>query len=228
MAQVIPRESKRITYSSEIRALKLIPFSPEQMSIIKGSLLGDGCLHAGWPGTSKNFVFSKTHSVKQREYVEWICTKLRPFILKKPYLYEPVQSLKLRTISHSALTALRGVFYLNGKKILPEDIHTIISDPLALAVWFMDDGNAVNEGNVTRGYHLNTQSFSRLENERLVEALERMYDIHCTIQQNNGKCRIFVRVASMEKFAEVIYPHIIPSMMYKLGSIGDSLRTRRD
>lgn len=228
MATATPRESKRITYSSEIRALKLVPFNPEQMSIIKGALLGDGCLHAGWPGTSVNYVFSKTHSLKQREYVEWTCKKLQPFVIKEPYLYAPVQSLKMRTISHSALTALRKIFYPSGKKSLPKDIQSIISDPLAVAVRFMDDGNAFNSENATHGYHLNTQSFSKEDNERIKSVFKRIYDIDCSVQKNNGKYRIFVRVASMEKFAGMIYPHIIPSMMYKLGSIGDSLRTRRD
>lgn len=198
------------------------------MSIIKGALLGDGCLHAGWPGTSVNYVFSKTHSVKQKEYVEWTCEKLQPFVIKVPYLYAPVQSLKMRTISHSALTALREMFYPAGKKSLPKDIQSIISDPLSLAVWFMDDGNAYNNANVTNGYHLNTQSFSREDNERIEDAFKKIYDIDCTVQKNNGKYRIFVRVASKEKFANIIYPHIIPSMKYKLGSIGDSLRTCRD
>ena len=228
MATVIPRESKRITYSSEIRALKLIPFSSEQMSIIKGGLLGDGCLHPGWLGTSVNYVFSKTHSLKQKEYVEWTCKKLQPFVIKVPYLYAPVQSLKLRTISHSTLTALRLLFYPAGKKSLPEDMRSIISDPLALAVWFMDDGNAFNSGGVTRGYHLNTQSFSKGENERIGETFKKIYDIRCSVQKNNGKHRIFMGVENMEKFADIVRPHIIPSMIYKLGSTGDSLRTRRD
>lgn len=229
MATVIPRESKRITYSSEIRALKLVPFNSEQMSIIRGSLLGDGCLHAGWPGTSVNYVFSKTHSIVQKEYVEWVSAKLQPFVLKKPYLYKPVQSLKLRTISHSELTALRKIFYPNGKKVLPEDINSIISDTLALAVWFMDDGNAIRYKDKLRGYHINTQSYSLEENEIIVAAFEEILGIYPIIERNHGYCRIAIlKKQSRERFREIIGMHIIPSMMYKLGSIGDSLRTRRD
>lgn len=229
MEKVTPRESKRITYSSEIRALKLLPFNSEQLSIIKGSLLGDGCLHPGWPGTSINYVFSKTHSVKQREYVEWICAKLQPFVLKKPYLYKPVQSLKLRTISHNTLTQLRLQYYLNGKKVLPADICEIIADPIALAVWFMDDGNAVQRKGTLCGYHLNTQSYSYYENEVVVAAFEEILGIHPIIERNHGYYRIGIyKEKSRLRFKEIIQMHIIPSMQYKLGSIGDSLRTRRD
>ena len=217
MAKAIPRESKRITYSSEIRALKLIPFTSEQLSIVKGSLLGDGCLHTAWPGTSKNYVFSKMHSVKQKEYVEWVHQKLQPFTHNPLRLYEPTRSIRLRTISHSALTALMLVFYPNGKKILPHDIADIIADPLALAVWFMDDGNAVNDKGVIRGYHINTQSFSEAENAIILNAFAHIHGIDCTIQKNNGKVRIFVRRKSMGKFADIISRYVLPSMQYKLG-----------
>lgn len=217
MTQAIPRESKRITYSSEIRALKLIPFTAEQLSIVKGSLLGDGCLHTAWPGTSKNYVFSKMHSVKQKEYVEWVHQKLQPFTHNPLRLYEPTKSIRLRTISHSALTALMSVFYPNGKKILPNDIADIIADPLALAVWFMDDGNAVNDKGATRGYHINTQSFSEEENATICASFVHIHGIDCTIQKNNGEVGIFVRRRSMGKFANIISQHILPSMQYKLG-----------
>jgi LAGLIDADG DNA endonuclease family len=218
MTKAIPRESKRITYSSEIRALKLLPFSSRQKSIIQGSLLGDGCLHAGWPGTSVNYVFAKTHSVKQSEYVDWICAELKPFVLKKPYLYEPIQSLKLRTISHSDLTELRSVFYCNGKKRLPETIDSIISDPLAVAVWFMDDGNARLWNGEFMGFNLNTQSFTFEENRQIAQSFRLIHGIEPVIVKNNGYFRLSIgKQESSQRFRKLIEAHIIPSMTYKLG-----------
>jgi hypothetical protein len=217
MIRVIPREAKRITYSSEIRKLKTVPFAPEQLSIVNGALLGDGCLHTAWAGTSKNYRFAKTHSIKQKEYVDWTYKKLQPFVLSRPWLYKPVQSLKLRTISHPELTILRDRYYPNGKKILPDNIEAIIKDPLSLAVWFMDDGNSMTAHGVTHGYHINTQSFSRKENERLVTLFLKTRGLHCTLQKNNGRVRIYIRSRSKYKFANIVYEHMIPSMQYKLG-----------
>lgn len=218
MTKVIPRESKRITYSSEIRALKLIPFTAEQLSIVNGSILGDACLHEAWPGTSKNYVFSKMHSVKQREYVEWVHQKMQPFTRNPVRLYEPTQSLRLRTIGHSTFTALRAIFYPDGKKILPETIANIIADPLSVAVWFMDDGNARKVGGELKGYHLNTQSYSLEENGLIRNLFEEIYDIHPTIEQNHRYYRIAIsRKESRDKFRDLIGKFIIPSMEYKLG-----------
>ncbi|MEK7601481.1 MAG: hypothetical protein AAB480_03055 [Patescibacteria group bacterium] len=218
MAKVIPRESKRITYSSEIRALKLVPFSSEQLSIVKGSLLGDGCLHTAWPGTSKNYVFSKMHSIKQKEYIDWVYEKLQPFVRKLPRPYEPTQSIRLRTISHSALTVLMSVFYRDGKKVLPSEIDEIIADQLALAVWFMDDGNIVRSEGKVKGYHLNTQSFDLAEHRRLIQAFEKSHGIHVNIEKNNRYYRLAIfRRESREKFRSLIHAHVLPSMQYKLG-----------
>jgi len=218
VATVIPRESKRITYSSEIRALKLIPFTAEQLSIVNGSLLGDGYIHNnGWPSTSKNYVFSKMHSVKQKKYVEWVYKKLKPFVHSPPKLYTPTQALRLRTISHSTFTSLRAIFYREGKKILPSTIETIMTDPLSVAMWFMDDGNAAKSYGILHGYHLNTQSFSEEENEKILVLFAKLWDVDCTVQKNKGKHRIFVRSRSMNAFADIVQPFVLPSMQYKLG-----------
>jgi len=227
-AKVIPRESKRITYSSEIRALKLVAFTAEQLSIVNGSLLGDGCLYEAWPGSSKNYTFAKMHSIKQEAYIEWVHDKLKPFTRTPIKPYAPTQSLRLRTISHATFTELRSVFYHDGKKVLPETIAEIIKDPLAVAVWFMDDGNVVQDKNGTHGYHINTQSFDEKEQRKIAHLFAEIWGIDCTLQRNKGKFRIFVRKHSMEHFLMLIQLHIIPSMQYKLGHIGDSLRTRRD
>jgi hypothetical protein len=209
--------------------LKLVEFTPEQISIVNGSLLGDACLYVAWPGTSKNYTFAKMHSVKQNEYVDWVYEKLKPFTHTPPKPYAPTQSVRLRTISHATFTALAPLFYRDGKKILPSTMADIMVDRLAVAVWFMDDGNAMMRDRICAGYHLNTQSFDHAEHERLVALFKELHGIKANIERNKGYYRISImQRASREKFRELIQEHIIPSMRYKLGYIGDSLRTRRD
>lgn len=212
MAKVIPREARRITYSSEIRKLKNIPLNTEQKSIILGSLLGDGGIQVAWAGTSKNYRFAKMHSVKQREYIDWTYERLKPFVLSGPWIYEPTQSIRLRTISHPELTDMRQLFYRDDKKVLPKNIAEIISDPLAFAVWFMDDGNLKGHS-----YNLNTQSFTESENRRIIALLKTIWNLECTLERNNGRFRVYVRTGSGSALASVIRKYILPSMLYKLG-----------
>lgn len=218
MTMVIPREARRITYSSEIRALKEHSFTEEQRSIINGALLGDGCLYTAWKGTARNYRFSKMHSVKQKEYIDWTYNKLKPFVLTPPKLYKPTQAFKVQTISHPELTALYEQFYKSGKKMLPKHFCDIVADPLSLAVWFMDDGNRkMNNGKLV-GYYLNTQSFPLSDHVRMVNIFRELYDIHAIIERNKQWYRIALfREPSRDLFRSLIEEHVIASMRYKLG-----------
>jgi hypothetical protein len=123
-----------------------------------------------------------------------------------------------RTISHPELTQLHTVFYRDGKKIIPENISEYLANPITIAVWFMDDGNVIRRKNVVRGYHLNTQSFTQAENERLAVWFESNYGIRCSIEQNHGKPRLAIwQRASREAFAALIEEYLLSSMKYKLG-----------
>ncbi|HEY9582747.1 MAG TPA: LAGLIDADG endonuclease [Candidatus Paceibacterota bacterium] len=212
---VIPREPRRITYSSEIRALKNKAFSSGQKSIIEGSLLGDGSLQASWSG--KSYRFASMHSIKQKEYIDWMYEKLKPFVLSMPWFYAPKRSLRIRTISHLELTEMHGNFYRDKVKVLPANIAEIIRDPLALAVWFMDDGNLVASGGYRHGYHLNTQGFSEDENRVIQKLFKTIWNFDCSLQKNNGKHRIYIGSASRDAFAKTVRSHLLPSMQYKLG-----------
>lgn len=215
---VIPRESRRITYSSEIRQLKTLSFTENQRAIVVGSVLGDGCLHPNWSKT--NYTLKITRSEKQYEYVKWQYANLQPFVRTPPRFYEPTLSYTIRTVSHSELSKLYTEFYLNGKKVLPLRLEDYLKNPLTVAVWFMDDGNIVRvrKGGSVKGYHLNTQSFSRIENALIEKLFKDLHGINSNIEINHGYSRVAIwQKKSREKFKQLIAEHIIPSMQYKLG-----------
>jgi len=219
--KVIPREARRITYSSEIRKLKNIPLTDEQRAIVVGAILGDACLSPNWSLT--NHRLQITRSKQQQVYIEWQYGKFKPFVLTKPRWYERTRSYTIRTISHQEFSNLRKEFYPQGIKILPDRIEEYLQNPLTLAVWFMDDGNAVIRNGKVVGYHLNTQSFTKEENQKIARLFEELFGIRFVIEKNNGSYRIGVwQKDSREMFRNLIDSHIIPSMRYKLGLISDS------
>ena len=85
-----------------------------------------------------------------------------------------------------------------------------------LSVWFMDDGNKRTEYGKLQGFHLNTQSFSVKENERLKSAIYRNFGIKCFLQGNHGKIRLYVGAESRDAFRKLIGDLVIPSLQYKL------------
>lgn len=212
----IPREAGRITYSTNIRNLKRIKINEMQRALIVGSVLGDACLEENWSKT--NYRLQVRHSKDQEKYVQWKYEILKDFVLTPPQYYSRTRSMWFRTISHPDLSELRDVFYRDRKKIIPSDINILIDNPLVMAVWFMDDGNVRRKNGELSGYNLNTQSFSKEENEKLRDALEFVYGIHCRVENNHRYYRLGIyNRESMVIFADIVREHMIPSLTYKIG-----------
>lgn len=213
--KAIPREAGRITYSTEIRNLKKISFNEYQKAVIIGSILGDGCLCPNWSKTNYRLIIS--HSTDQEEYIRWKYEILKQWILTTPRYYDKNRSLTIRTISHSELTELRRMFYVKTRKIIPSNILDLMRNPVTIAVWFMDDGNVLKSKGKVRAYHINTQSFTFEENQKLSRILQEIHGVHTMVQKNNGYHRLYVNSKSVVTFANIVRPHLHPSLLYKLG-----------
>lgn len=214
--KVIPRETKRVTYSTEIRELKAVPFTKVQRAVVIGSILGDGSLLPNWSKT--NYRLSINHCVEQKAYLLWKSGILKNYILSEPRFYERNNSLTIRTISHRELTELRKLFYSHREKIVPKGIREFLKDPFILAIWFMDDGNAVMRKGKLCGYHLNSQSFSFRENLFLSDSIKTLYGIDSVLEKNHGKYRLAIwKSESRMRLRTLLQPLVIPSMSYKLG-----------
>ncbi len=211
----IPREAGRITYSTNIRAMKRIPITDIQRAIVVGSILGDACLSSNWSKT--NYRLQIRHSKDQEAYVNWKYENIKEFVLTAPQHYERTRSVWFRTISHPDFSSMYRLFYKDGKKIVPDSIAQLIAEPITMAVWFMDDGNARKENEKVCAYHLNTQSFSFEENQLLQTMLRKVWNVDSSIQLNHGYFRLYIGVKDMSVFREIIRPFILPSLQYKIG-----------
>lgn len=183
---------------------------PIQKSLIIGTLLGDGCLLSNASGT--NYRLQIAHGEKQKQYLWWKYILLKNWVLSSPVYYAKNRAWRFRTLSHATFTELRQEFYCKALKIIPEDIYSILRDPFALAVWYMDDGTRFHNG----GYTLNTQSFTKKENERLVKSAKEIYNWHWTLHGDRGRHRIYIGKKEAKEFRELIEPYIFPSLRYKL------------
>lgn len=214
--KVIPREVRRITYSTKIRNLKQRNFSPFQKAVIVGSILGDGNVEWNWSKT--NFRLKIEQSEKYKNYVFWKYRVLKKWVLTKPKYHPTNKSFSFKTISHPEITKLAKDFYHNGRKIIPPFIAKFIKNPIVLAVWFMDDGNIIKRNRKVYGYHLNTQSFTRNENKRLIKALKEAHGLESLLENNHGYYRIrIMQKDSREKLRRIIKDHILYDMRYKIG-----------
>ena len=75
----------------------------------------------------------------------------------------------------------------------------------------MDDGS--KDG---RQLRINSQSFSREENETLISILKAKFGIVATLNRDKDRFRLRVKASSMSIVRQITAPYIIPSMRYKL------------
>lgn len=188
-----------------------------QDSIIIGTLLGDGCLERN----GRNIRLRLEHSKDQKFYLVWKFRELKSIItgsIMKVCAYHKInkrfyESYRAYTFSHEVIQYYQDRFYLNKKKVIPDNIGELLSDPLSLAVWFMDDGYKRNDCNALR---LGTDSF-RLEEQKLLQnVLSENFSIETKIHKKGKYWNLYVPVRESKRFIEIIKPYILPKLNYKI------------
>lgn len=188
-----------------------------ERSIIAGSLLGDGYIERNGRG----FRFQVLHSYAQRAYVEWKYRELRtvraspPTVLaladhrvQKSYL-----GVRFRTRNTPILEDFYACCYRQGRKTISRAWLRMVRDPLALAVWFMDDGGRRKD---CRGMFLNTLSFSEAEHGVLQAHLRDAFGIGTRLHWVQDGFRLYIPSDQSLAFVKIVAPYIIPTMWYKL------------
>lgn len=179
--------------------------SDRQVEVLVGCLLGDAYL-------TKLGKIQIEQSDKQRDYINWKYQELASISYSSPK--EVVRFEKsdnritksLRFWTRQYFRSWRDKFYQGNRKIFPKDLLNRIT-PLAIAIWYMDDG-CYQRFDCT----LSTESFDLESRGQLIEKL-RSFKIEA-IPRGKGKIRI--RSSSLVKFFELVKPYIHQSMLYKL------------
>ena len=179
--------------------------SEVQHSIIVGTLLGDGAMRC-----KTNALLEINHSVHQAGYVQWKYEHLADLVRTPPKLRRGNGrrvACRFVTRSLAVLTPYFHLFYEAGRKRVP----SVELSPLSMAVWFMDDGcrsrNAV---------YLNTQQFGVEGQRALLELLHDQWGIEGALNRDKSYHRIRLSVTGTQRLAEVIEPHLLDELRYKL------------
>ena len=93
--------------------------------------------------------------------------------------------------------------------------------PLALAIWFMDDGSAKSKHH--RAVILNTQGFSRKDISFLQEALFVNFQIEALPRKQKEGLQLLIVGQSAEQFYKIVQPYMLPGFEYKFGALVNTL-----
>jgi len=185
--------------------------------IIVGAILGDACLERN----GKNVRLRIDHGEAQRAFVEWKYRQFAELLPSTPRRVDVFDRRTNRTYTHyrfvsattEALNEFFALFYRVGVKRIPADIATHVHSALSIAVWYMDDGG--RRGDCRSGY-FNTQGYTADEVQVLRQSLANNFILQTTTHFAAGRPRIYVAQAVFPRLCDLIRPHVIPEMQYKL------------
>ncbi len=198
--------------NAEGSSSSLTDFSFTQRSVLAGTVLGDGCL-------AKHGRYHRLHvkhKAAHKELVEFKYETFREFVSMSLHGFDQQLNgrgypcFQFATRTNPLFSDWYFRFYQSGRKVVPVTIAEHLT-PLALAVWFMDDGAADYAG-VT----FQTHNFSLEEVRRLEGVLKEKYGLATTIRSNKRGWIIYVKASSLGRLEEVIRPHLLRGFSYKL------------
>lgn len=212
--------------SNEIEAYKgTLKLSKQQRSILVGTLLGDG--HLETQNGRRTYRLKIEHGQRQQFYVEWLEQQFvawvrTPMSVKtKLVANKLVNNVWFQTLSVAQFRFYGLQFYdESGVKRVPKVIDRLLT-PLALAVWFMDDGSAKSKNH--RAIILNTQGFCQTDIKRLRQALAKRYGLESKIRTQKDGLQLLLSGEHAQHFMETVLPHILPDFYYKFGALVNTM-----
>ena len=180
--------------------------------------MGDG--HLETQNHGQTYRLKVEHSLKQKEYVDWLYGEFADFVRGAPYT--KVKSLNEKQFSCYGFTTYSlGLFrfyaqqfYVGRKKIIPNLFAKFI-DPVVLAIWFMDDGSFKSIHHKT--YIIHSVGYTKNDLEMVKKVLEEKFGIKVVLHKQYNNWRIYFLSETADHFKKLIEPYVIPSMRYKLG-----------
>lgn len=206
-----------------------IPLSDQCLSVILGSLLGDGSL-----AMNKGYVnarFSFRHSVKQKNYFLWKTELLKEISSTRCIWYQDLISdpnswggdkYRYQSRACTQLTDLYKLTTKKGKRVVRRKWLNLMT-PLSLAIWWLDDGSLTSH---CRKGVLCTDGFSLEENKILQQYLSVVWGIKTSLGKTSTSHRgnspryyrlYFRSTEQLQKFLSIILPFIkVEDMLYKV------------
>lgn len=199
--------------------------SKEQKRLLIALLVGDGTI-------SSNYVFKLSHSINQREYLEWKVGLLNKLGIKNNGIKEYTSScgynkgkgvIYSQMSLHSTIKALRRSVYI-PKKTLTRNLLNWL-DEQGLAIWLMDDGFInINESEQRHGSTQRNIRISTCVDEEtcsmIIQYFKEKWDIEFRPFLEKSKLySIATRTnEDSDKFISIIKPYVeqVPSLLYKI------------
>lgn len=211
----------------------------ETRGLLIGMILGDGCIRLrdrlkNGKYKYESIEFRVKHSINQLDYcthkantikglfgrlcnVNFTETNIGPKWYKQCYF----------TCCHPYFKILYNYCYPNKKKTYSSKVLEMLT-PLGIAYWYMDDGSArvnVNKQGIVSSVCTDIATMcTETQVDIIIEYFREVWDItfkkrSMKNRPENTKWYIQACTADSVKFVNLIKPHVIPSMQYKIDHV---------
>ncbi|ACY98833.1 intein-containing recombinase RecA [Thermomonospora curvata] len=217
------REAGELIAGDRVMVMETHRLSDQQWQVVLGSVMGDGSLSPNRRGRT-GVRFRMGHGAGQAAYLDWKVSLLGNIPCTRSVNAKGAVFADFTPLPE--LDELRRVVYFgDGKKHLTWDYLKALT-PLALAIWYMDDGHlavpskelqdrtAGGSGRV----EICVEAFSPGSRERLVEYLRDTHGLDVRLIERGARKAGVLQftTAASAKFQELIAPYVHESMDYKL------------
>jgi recombination protein RecA len=209
------REAGEIFAGDRVLTAEPHRLSAQQVQVVLGSLMGDGNLSPNRRG--RNGVRLRLgHGAAQHDYLDW-----KTSLLGNIERSERVDARGAKFVDFTPLPELgelqRAVYLGDGRKLLSEDYLKALT-PLALAIWYMDDGSLMRSTGDSGRVEIGVEAMSEGSRVRLRDYLRDTHGLDVTLSSPGAaaKARLIFTTAASKQFLELVAPHVHPSMDYKV------------
>jgi recombination protein RecA len=217
------REAGELLAGDRVMLAQTQRLSPQQWQVVLGGLMGDGNLSPGHHAASDVTRFRMGHGAKQVAYLDWKASLLGNIEQSRTTGSRGATFVDCTSLPE--LGELRRAVYIGGKKVLSWDYLKALT-PLALAIWYMDDGSFTLRANGLQERtrdgsgrsEICVQAMSADSRQRLVQHLADTFGIKGRLTERGARRQAVITFAKDEttKLHALIGPYVHPSMQYKL------------
>lgn len=184
-------------------------YNDDQLSVIVGTVLGDGCV-------SKRGELTCNHGEVQREYAEWKAGILGGSIdmMSGMGYDQTTDNALMRAPVTEQTKRMRDLVYGDGVKRFTHFLSSRF-DEKALAVFYMDDGCLHKSGSYAQ-FHV--EGFPGSSRKRIARLLRGQFGLESArVQDRSGGYRnIVLSVSDTRKLSDIVAPYFCEAMSYKL------------
>jgi recombination protein RecA len=217
------REAGELLPGDRVAQVETARLSDQQWQVVLGGLLGDANLSPNRRGRH-GVRFRLGHGARQAPYLDWKVSMLGNIDCSRRTNAKGAVFADFTPLPE--LGELQQVVYLgDGKKHITWDYLKALT-PLALAVWYMDDGSFAlrSKGLQTRTeggsgrVEFGVEAMSAGSRDRLVQYLKDSHGLDCAVTLRGARQKAVLQFTteSSARFHELVAPFVHPSMDYKL------------